>query len=434
MAVLDVGVVGAGPSGLMLARRLRQTSAAFQVYERNADVGGIWDIDASGSPVYETAHFISSRSMSGIPGFPMPDHYPDYPNHQQLLDYIRAFADEFDLRGSVRFNTAVNRAALTPDGLWELQLGTGETQLCRYLICANGVTWEPHFVSWPGQFNGEVRHSVTYRSPGEFAGKRVLVVGAGNSGADIACDASVSADQAFLSVRRGYHFIPKFIIGKPSDVFAEEGLKLPHWLEIRVFQVLLRMVNGDLRRYGLPKPDHKLFESHPLMNSQILHYLGHGDCIAKPDVERFDGHEVVFADGSREQIDVVIAATGYQHSIPFLDDGVLEIRGGRPVLYLGMFARSCPNLAALGFIEFASAAYDNFDKMAELIVADATAPEGSTVAQTFRDLKSNHNPDLRGGRRYIDTDRHANYVEVKTYLKLLDKVKKKIGLPEGTLP
>lgn len=418
----------------MLARRLGQTPAAFEIFERNADVGGIWDIDAPGSPVYETAHFISSRTQSGFPGFPMPDDYPDYPNHRQLLDYIRAFADEFDLRGNIRFNTSVERAVLTPDGLWELQLGTGETRHCRYLICANGVTWEPHFVSWPGQFNGEVRHSATYRSPAEFAGKRVLVVGAGNSGADIACDASVSADQAFLSVRRGYHFIPKFIIGKPSDVFAEEGPKLPHWLEIRVFQALLRMINGDLRRYGLPKPDHRLFESHPLMNTQILHYLGHGDCIAKPDVERFDGDHVVFADGSREQIDLVITATGYQHSIPFLDDGVLEIKGGRPVLYMGIFPRSCSNLAALGFIEFASAAYDRFDKMAELIVADATAPPGSATAQAFQDLKANHRPDLRAGHRYIDTDRHANYVEVKAYLKILDKVRKKIGLTEGTTP
>ena len=418
----------------MLARRLGQTSAAFEIFERNADVGGIWDIDAPGSPVYETAHFISSRTMSGFPGFPMPEDYPDYPNHRQLLDYIRAFANKFDLRGNIRFNTSVERAAPTPDGLWELELGTGETHLCRYLICANGVTWEPYFVSWPGQFNGEVRHSVTYRSPAEFAGKRVLVVGAGNSGADIACDASVSADQAFLSVRRGYHFIPKYIIGKPSDVFAEEGPKLPHWLEIRVFQALLRMINGDLRRYGLPKPDHRLFESHPLMNTQILHYLGHGDCIAKPDVERFDGDHVVFADGSREQIDLVITATGYQHSIPFLDDGVLEMKGGRPVLYLGIFPQSCPNLAALGFIEFASAAYDRFDKMAELIVADATAHPGSATAQAFQDLKANHRPDLRAGHRYIDTDRHANYVEVKAYLKILEKVRKKIGLTEGTTP
>ena len=431
MSVLDVGVVGAGPAGLIMARRLGQTSAAFEVFERNSDVGGIWNIDAPGSPVYETAHFISSRTLSGFEGFPMPDHYPDYPNYRQLLDYIQAFADEFDLRGHVRFNTPVDRAALGSDGLWELHLGTGETRHCRYLVCANGVTWVPHHVSWPGQFNGEVRHSVTYRSPEEFAGKRVLVVGVGNSGADIACDASVSADQAFLSVRRGYHFIPKYIAGTPSDVFGQRGPSLPHWLEVRIFQLMLRMINGDLRRYGLPKPDHKLFESHPLMNTQILHYLGHGDCIAKPDVERLDGDHVVFADGSREQIDVVIAATGFQRLIPFLDEGLVEFDRGRPQLYLGIFARNRPNLAALGFVEFASAAYSHFEAMAELIAADATAPPGSPRAQAFQRLKANHHPDVRGGRRYIDTDRHADYVEVKAYRKILAKVRKQVGLPKG---
>ncbi len=434
MAPLDVAVVGAGPAGLILARRLAQTSAAFELFERNDDVGGIWNIDAPGSPMYETAHFISSRTMSGFDGFPMPDHYPDYPDYQQLLDYIGAFADEFDLRRHARFNTSVEQASLDAEGGWELRLGTGETRHCRYLICANGVNWEPHEASWPGQFNGEVRHSVTYRSPDEFTRKRVLVVGAGNSGADIACDASVRADQAFLSVRRGYHFIPKYIAGTPSDVFGERGPNLPHWLEVRVFQTLLRMINGDLRRYGLPKPDHKLFETHPLMNSQILHYLGHGDCIAKPDIERLDGDHVVFVDGSREQIDLVIAATGFDRFIPFLEEGLLEFERGRPQLYLGIFARNCTNLAALGYVEFASAAYSHFERMAELIVADATAPSGSATAQAFQDLKANHHPDLRGGRRYIDTDRHADYVEIKAYRKILAKVGKKVGLPKGGKP
>ena len=153
----------------------------------------------------------------------------------------------------------------------------------------------------------------------------------------------------FLSVRRGYHFIPKHIIGMPSDVFASQGPSLPHWLEVRVFGVMLRMISTViLRRFGLPKPDHRIFESHPLMNTQILHYLGHGDCIAKPDVERFDGDHVVFVDGTREQIDLVITATGYQHAIPFLNPGALSVKGGRPDLYLGIFSRSHPESCRFG--------------------------------------------------------------------------------------
>ncbi len=426
--MIDVAVVGAGPAGLTLARRLAATNARFTVLERNADVGGIWDIDAPDSPMYESAHFISSRTKSGFPGFPMPDNYPDYPKHDQILAYIRAFAEAFDLRRHIQFDTSVMSAKQREDKNWELILSTGQTLLCRYLICANGVTWNANEVSWPGQFNGEVRHSVSYRSHNEFAGKRVLVVGAGNSGVDIACDAAFAADQTFISLRRGYHFVPKHLFGKPSDVFASEGPTMPHWLAKRVFAAMLRVLNGKLSRYGLPEPDHALFESHPLMNTQILHYLGHGDCIAKPDVKALEGDHVVFADGSKEQIDLIITATGYQHSSPYLEPGTLEQNNGRPDLYLGVFSRRHSNLAVLGFVEFASAAYENFDRMAELIVADAVAAPDSSLHKKLSAMKVEHRPDLKNGHRYIDSARHANYVEVEGYLKLLDDTRKELGL------
>ena len=126
-----------------------------------------------------SAHFISPRTLSGFAGFPMPDDFPDYPDHQQLLAYIRAFADKFDLRRNICFGVSVDKAVLTPDGLWELRFGNGDVRRCRYLVCANGVTWVPDHVSWPGEFNGVVRHAVSYRSPKEFEGKRVLGGGCG---------------------------------------------------------------------------------------------------------------------------------------------------------------------------------------------------------------------------------------------------------------
>lgn len=358
----------------------------------------------------------------------MPDSFPDYPKHDQILSYIRAFADAFDLRRHFRFDTAVSSARQRDDELWYLELSTGESVVARYLICANGVTWNPNEVTWPGDFNGEVRHSVSYRSHNEFESRRVLIVGAGNSGVDIACDASFAADQAFISLRRGYHFVPKHLMGMPADVFASSGPSLPHRLEKRVFAAMLRVINGKLSRFGLPEPDHALFESHPLMNTQILHYLGHGDCIAKPDVKALDGDHVVFSDGSREKIDLIITATGYQHSSPYLAPGTLEQDNGRPDLYLGVFSRKHSNLAVLGFIEFASAAYENFDRMAELIVADAVAAPDSTISRQLAGMKREHRPDLKNGHRYVDSARHANYVEVEGYLDLLDTTRKALGL------
>ncbi|MEM8497609.1 MAG: NAD(P)-binding domain-containing protein [Pseudomonadota bacterium] len=419
----DAIVVGAGPAGLVVSRQLKEKGLNYLVLERNDKVGGIWNIDAPNTPMYDSAHFISSKTLSGFPGYPMPDHYPDYPNHKQLLVYIQGYAQHFDLLNSIRFNTEVETATQTADGTWNIELVGGEVLTSRYLICANGVTWNPNTVSWPGDFDGEVRHSVSYRSSSEFEGKRVLIVGAGNSGVDIACDASFTADQAFLSVRRGYHFVPKHLFGKPADVFAEEGPKLPFFLQQKIFGGLLRMINGDLRHFGLPKPDHKVFQSHPIMNTQILHYLGHGDCIAKSDVERLDGKDVVFTDGSREQIDLIITATGYQHSVPFLTGNQVPNKNGRPDLYMNMFPRNTPNMAMIGFIEFASAAYANFELMAELIVADAA---GSY--KELSDMKQNHHPDLSGGHNYLSTERNANYVDVDTYLKTLSNIKTKLGL------
>lgn len=421
--ILDVIVVGAGPSGLILAKQFAAKGVNFQVFERNADVGGIWNIDAPNSPMYESAHFISSRTLSAFPDFPMPEHYPDYPSHAQLFEYIKSFADEYNLRQHIRFNTGVKHAQQDKDGNWTVELEQGDTITAKYLVCANGVTWEPNTVSWDGDFHGEVRHSVTYRSPTEFKGKRVMIVGAGNSGVDIACDAAFAADQAFLSVRRGYHFIPKHIMGKPADVFAEEGPKLPFVLKQKIFGALLRVINGDMTRYGLPKPDHKVFQTHPIMNTQILHYLGHGDCIAKGDVERLDGDEVVFVDGSRERVDLIITATGYHHNVPFLDANVIDFKNDRPDLYLNMFSRKHNNLAMLGFIEFASAAYKNFTHMAELIVADVTSAPAKLA-----ELKRSHQPDLTGGHKYLATKRNANYVDTDTYLKVLNAVKKDVGV------
>ena len=144
-----------------------------------------------------------------------------------------------------------------------------------------------------------------------------MVVGAGNSGCDIACDAGRNADAAYISVRRGYWFIPKHVFGKPADVFAEEGPTLPMWLEQFAFGKMLRLLNGDMTRLGLPKPDHKLFETHPILNTQLLHYLQHGDVIAKPGIETTEGNTVTFTDGTTVDVDLIMLATGYVHKVPF---------------------------------------------------------------------------------------------------------------------
>ena len=204
-----VCIIGGGPGGLCMARALKRQGLAYEQFERHRDVGGVWDIDNPGTPMDESAHFISSRDLSGFLDYPMPKHFPDYPSNRQILEYARAFARAFDLYDNIRFNTAVEKVEKQDDGRWQVTLAGGEQRRYRAVVCATGCNWDPNMPEVKGQFNGEIRHSVTFKKADEFRGKRVMIIGAGNSGADIACDAATHADKAFISMRRGYHFIPK---------------------------------------------------------------------------------------------------------------------------------------------------------------------------------------------------------------------------------
>jgi flavin-binding monooxygenase-like protein len=431
----DIGrvcVVGAGPAGLSLARAFLRHEIPFDVYERHHDVGGLWDQTNPGSPVYDSTHFISSRTQSHFHDFPMPADYPDYPSHRQVLAYMRAFADAYRLREHIRFDTGVKSAV--PDGAgWAVTLSTGEVRPYASLICASGTNWHPRMPTYPGLFAGEMRHTQTYRSPDELRGKRVLIIGAGNSGADIACDAARAASRAFLSVRRGYHFIPKHIFGKPADVFAEDSPPMPMWLRQRVFGVLLRLLNGDIQRLGLPRPDHRIFESHPILNTQVLHHLSHGDIQAMPDVERFAGRTVHFKDGRAEEIDLVLCATGYDWSIPYVDAGQFRWKGHRPDLALALFSRENPSLYVMGFLETNHGAYRFFDDMADLLARGISArAAGGPAAQAFDQLIAGDRTDLTGGIHFVGTDRHATYVDATAYRRHLRRVRRRLGWPELT--
>ncbi|MEU3342628.1 NAD(P)-binding domain-containing protein [Streptomyces sp. NPDC006668] len=423
-----VAVVGAGPSGLIMARQLKNSGVDFVVYERHSDVGGIWDPENPGSPVYESAHFISSKYTSGFYGFPMPDSFPDYPGYKLLRDYIRDFASAYGLYDHVKLGTGVAKASLV-DGVWHVTDTNGDTATYTHLVAANGVTWEPKFPSYPGQdtFTGETRHACTFRYPDEFKGKRVLIVGGGNSGVDIACDAARNADLAVWSVRRGYRILPKHIFGIPLDVFINEGAAPPAGISIPEDpNELVDALVGDLTRFGLPKPDHGVLTSHPLVNDAIVHHLTHGDIAGKPDVAEFRGDTVVFTDGSEEEFDLVLFATGYDYTIPYVDENLFEWHQGHPQLYLNAFNREVDNLYVLGFIEFADAAYHRFDEMAQLIAFDITST-GDDKSR-FTELKRTHRPDTRGGMEYIDTPRHANYVETHTFQHVLGEIREQFGL------
>ena len=426
-------IVGAGPSGLAAARALRGARVPFDVVERHGDVGGIWDLENAATPMYESAHFISSKTLSAFDGFPMPTEYPDYPSRALILDYIRAFADHFGLRSHIELGVDVRTAIPRDDGTWSVELANGDRRHYRGVIAAVGHNWDPIVPEYPGIFAGDAYHSVRYRSPSEFDGKRVLIVGGGNSACDIACDAATRATRTIISMRRGYHFLPKHVFGKPTDAFFRSGPHLSPMIAQPLLTTLLKFLVGDLRRFGLPAPDHRVLESHPIMNTQILHFLAHGDITAKPDVVRLDGRRVQFADDTTEDVDLIIWATGYHATIPFLTEAIPQRDGAGPELFAALVATRAPNLYVLGHFESDGGAYPLVSKQAELValLAASDAADSAATRQWISRLTSGRRPDLSGGVRYVASPRHANYAQFEIYeaylRRLIRRAEREIG-------
>jgi Flavin-binding monooxygenase-like len=398
----------------------------YDHFERHSALGGVWDITRPDTPMYESAHLISSKTQSAFAGFPMPDDYPDYPSHRQILAYLQSYARHTGVDQGIRFSTTVN--SVTPDERGVEVVVDSEARRYRAVVCASGVNWEPLLPELPGEFSGELRHTSTYKSPSELSGKRVLIVGLGNSGADIACDAARSARLTRVSVRRGYHFVPKHVFGMPTDVFAHEGPQLPLWLERPLFAFLLRLVLGDMQKLGMPKPDHAVLESQPLMNDQLVHYLRHGDVALVGDVRAFDGREVVFADGSRQEFDLVLFATGYTRRIPYVDAQFLDGGTWAAGQFLTCMSRRYPSLFTLGFAELNGAIYPHLNRMAaliaELLLLERTDPPR---VKAFRRWQQHAKLDLTGGRHLISSYRHDHYCDDHALKSALDLAFAKLG-------
>lgn len=424
-------IVGAGPSGLAAARVFAAKGLPFEVFERHDSIGGLWAADNPGTPLYESAHFISSKTMSGFPGYPMPDDYPDYPRGDQILAYLRSFVGAYGLDQHITTGCGVRWAEWGDEG-WDVELENGETRTFDHLVCANGTQWHPAMPDIPGDFSGQIYHSKEYSSIDQLRGQRVLVIGAGNSGVDIACDAAGAAGHASISMRRGYHFISKHILGVPSDVFGSTGPELPLAISQRVFARLLRTLVGRPERYGLPKPDHKLFETHPILNTEIFHYLSHGDLTVRRDVASFDGPTVRFVDGTEDEFDVVICATGYNTRVPYLDDRHFEWRMGRPRILMNTFVRDNPRLFAVGFTEGDGGGFPNFDIMADA-VANTVAlvgPVGSKVPASWTRFRRVADPNITGDVKLLDLPRHAAYLHESAFRSEMERIGREFGWPD----
>ncbi|MEK1942850.1 MAG: NAD(P)/FAD-dependent oxidoreductase [Pseudomonas sp.] len=419
-------IIGAGPMGLCTARQLQKHGIAFVGFELHANVGGLWDIDNPHSTMYESAHLISSKGTTQFSEFPMDEAVAPYPHHSEMRRYFRDYAEHFGLYEHYQFDTRVLRMERRENGwtLYTEKAGvTREWQFDGVLI-ANGTLHKPNLAELPGSFSGELLHSSDYRSPEIFSGKRVLVVGCGNSACDITVDAVHRAASVDLSVRRGYYFLPKFLLGRPIDTFGG-AVKLPRALKQRIDGLLIRALVGKPSNYGLPDPDYKLYESHPVMNSLVLHHLGHGDINARRDIAKVDGKSVTFTDGETAEYDLILQGTGYKLDYPFIDRSHLNWPegAGAPKLYLNVFHPEYDDLFMMGMVEASGLGWQGRAEQAELVALfirqlQAQAPAAKAFQATKRERASIR---LDGGYGYLDLERMAYYVHKDTYRQAIAK-------------
>jgi cation diffusion facilitator CzcD-associated flavoprotein CzcO len=329
-------VIGAGAAGVSALQQLRQAGYDVDCYEKTDRVGGHWHTD------YDALHLITSRDMTHFEDFPMPTDYPHFPRRDQVREYIESYARHHGHYDLIKFNTAVTSVvpikAAGPVGSagWTVTLDTGETIDYDGVLIANGHLWDQKVPGIAADFTGKQVHSGSYRNTGDIDGNRVLVVGAGNSGCDLAVDAAQHRYDVDIVIRKGTYFQPKSYFGVPRQEVSWLAEFSPDEVDL-ISRLLARVSIGEWHNYpGMPKPEHRtLAEGATVVNSLLLYWVQHGRVAIRPGIDRISGKTVHFTDGTSSEYDTILWSTGFSSSLPMLDSSLVERRNGAPLRYAG---------------------------------------------------------------------------------------------------
>jgi dimethylaniline monooxygenase (N-oxide forming) len=418
-------IIGAGSSGIAAAKALFDANIDFDCFEASDRVGGNWVFGNKNgmSSAYEGLYINTSRDRMQYADYPMPRSYPDFPHHTQIAKYFDDYVDSFGFRKTITFETRVTKVERDKNGDYRVDIEGprgSDTGSYEMVLVANGHHWDALWPDppFPGTFDGRQLHSHDYKSMEELRGRRVIVVGMGNSAMDIAVESSEVAKATFLSARRGVHVIPKYRFGRPLDQFFTSA-HMPFAVRQKMGELIHRLAVGDMERYGLPKPDHRLGEAHPTVSGRILDRLSHGAVKPKPNIQELLGDRVRFTDGSIEEADVIVYATGYKVTFPFFDQKLLTAKDNDLPLFLRVFHPTLTGIAFVGLLQPLGAIMPLAEAqgkwIAKLLTGRYVLPSESEMRRHMEDERR------RMFARYVPSKRHTMQVDYDDYLLELDR-------------
>jgi dimethylaniline monooxygenase (N-oxide forming) len=355
-----VAVIGAGAGGLSAARHLLEDGHQVTVFEAGSHVGGLWVYgnDNGLSVAYDSLHINSEPRVTSFRGYPFPPGTPLFPSHREVAAYLDDFADRCGIRSLIRFRTRVTSVE-PADGAasrgWLVQAEGGEPEEFDAVVVASGHQAVPAHPAWAPRFAGEYLHSQAYRTAKPFEGTRVLVVGVGNSGLDIAADLATHAAQTYVAARSPVLIMPRMILGVPTPRVLAKVIRpwFPWPVERQIQRIISRIYHGRMEQWGLRTP---VTRTHPASSPTFIAHVSYQRIGIKPGVADVDGTTVRFADGTSLEIDTVIAATGYHLDLPFLAKNVAPVVERQLQAFRRIVHPDWPGLYFIGFFNVSGGA------------------------------------------------------------------------------
>lgn len=425
-------MIGAGSSGLVTLKTLLAHGLDATCFEQSQHVGGLW-VHENGnerSGIYDSLHINTSTRQTQFSDFPFPGHLGDFPHHAHMAKYFEDYASHFDLHKHIRFDRSVTRCLPIEASGYELSFSSPiPKERFDAVIVANGHHFTP---LWPEresyiEFEGEVLHSSTYRNPTlphDLRGKRVVIVGVGNSAMDIACELARTGGAKFVTVsaRRGAWIMPKYLRGQPIDGPAF----FPHWLPGRLRRHLVtrafRWLYGSMSDFGLPEPGHLIGEAHPTISTEFAPMVKSGDIQMKPGWLRAERDQVYFTDGSSTWADAIVFCTGYRVELPFFDADHVSAPDNSLPLFFRTFHPQYRHVFFVGLLQTIGAVMPVAEAQATAIAKHLCGgynlPVHSAMITAIRDyerkMQRRFVPSLRHTMQVIPEEfQHALRVELK---------------------